>query len=54
MEQYWDHPMDLADASVIVAAESLRTTRIFTLDFADFQRYRIRRGHRHMRVDILS
>ena len=54
MEQYGDHPMDLADASIIVAAESLRTTRVFTLDFADFQRYRIRRGHRHMRVDILS
>ena len=54
MEQYGDHPMDLADASVIVAAESLRTTRVFTLDLADFQRYRIRRGHRHVRVDILS
>lgn len=54
MEQYGDHPMDLADASVIVAAESLRTTKVFTLDLADFQRYRIRRGHRHIKVDILS
>jgi uncharacterized protein len=54
MEQYGDHPMDLADASVIVAAESLRTTKVFTLDLADFQRYRIRRGHRHMRIDILA
>ncbi len=54
MEQYGDHPMDLADASVIVAAESLRTTKVFTLDLADFQRYRIRRGHRHVKVDILG
>jgi predicted nucleic acid-binding protein len=54
MEQYGDHPMDLADASLIVAAESLRTTKIFTLDHADFQRYRIRRGHRHVKVDILE
>lgn len=53
MEQYGDHPMDLADASLIVAGESLRTTKIFTLDLADFQRYRIRKGHRHMKVDIL-
>jgi uncharacterized protein len=54
MEQYGDHPMDLADASVIVAAEALRTTKVFTLDLADFRRYRIRRGHRHMKVDILA
>ena len=54
MEQYGDHPMDLADASVIVAAESLRTTRVFTLDLTDFRRYRIRRGHRHVKVDILG
>lgn len=54
MEQYGDHPMDLADASLIAAGESLRTTKIFTLDLADFRRYRIRRGHRHVKVDILS
>lgn len=54
MEQYGDHPMDLADASVVVAAESLRTTKVFTIDLADFQRYRIRRGHRHTRIDILA
>jgi len=54
MEQYRDHPMDLADASLIVAAESLRTTMIFTLDQADFRAYRIRRGHRHMKVDIVG
>ena len=44
MEQYADHPMDLADASLVVAAESLRVRRIFTLDRDDFSTYRIRRG----------
>jgi predicted nucleic acid-binding protein len=32
MEQYADHPMDLADASLVAAAESLGTTRMFTID----------------------
>jgi hypothetical protein len=54
MEQYADHPMDLADASLIAAAEALRTTRIFTLDRRDFQTYRVRRGHRSARVDIVG
>jgi hypothetical protein len=54
MEQYADHPMDLADASLIVAAEALGTTRVFTLDRQDFATYRIRRGHRAARVDILG
>ena len=52
MEQYRDHPMDLADASLIVAAESLRTTKIFTLDRTDFRAYHIRRGHRHIKAEI--
>ena len=54
MEQYADRPMDLADASLIVAAESLRTDKVFTIDRQDFQTYRIRRGHRHVKVAILS
>jgi hypothetical protein len=54
MEQYADHPMDLADASLIVAAETLTTTTVFTIDRHDFQTDRIRRGHRSTRVDILS
>jgi uncharacterized protein len=49
MEQYADHPMDLADASLIVAAEELRTPKIFTVDRHDFATYRIRRGHRLLR-----
>ncbi|MGI8640070.1 MAG: type II toxin-antitoxin system VapC family toxin [Pyrinomonadaceae bacterium] len=35
MEKYQDTPMDFADASLVVAAESLRTNKIFTLD-SDF------------------
>jgi predicted nucleic acid-binding protein len=53
MEIYKDHPMDLADASVVVAAESLATRKIFTLDRNDFESYRIRRGHRQYSVEIV-
>ncbi len=41
MEQYWDIPMDLADASLVVAAETLNPKQIVTLD-RDFQIYRFR------------
>jgi len=54
MEQYADHPMDLADASLIVAAEVLQTRKIFTIDRQDFATYRIRRGHRYDGVDIIA
>lgn len=54
MERYADRPMDLADASLIVAAETLRTRRIFTIDRRDFLAYRIRRGHREYPVDIVG
>ena len=53
MERYADHPMDLADASLLVAAETLNTRRIFTVDRRDFATYRIRRGHRHYPVEML-
>lgn len=46
--------MDLADASLIVAAETLETRKIFTIDRNDFQTYRIRRGHRHHPVEIVG
>jgi predicted nucleic acid-binding protein len=54
MEQYADHPMDLADASLIAAAEALRTRKIFTIDRSDFATYRIRRGHRYYNVEIVA
>ena len=40
MAKYRDTPMDLADASLIAAAESLKTRRVFTLD-SDFHIYRL-------------
>ena len=53
MERYADQPMDLADASLIVGAETFNTRKIFTLDRRDFVAYRIRRGHRLYGVDML-
>lgn len=53
MDRYADHPMDLADASLIVAAESLGTRRIFSLDRRDFRAYRVRRGHREHKIELL-
>lgn len=44
MERYADHPMDLADASLVAAAEALRTTTVFTMDRRDFLAYRARIG----------
>jgi predicted nucleic acid-binding protein len=52
MEVYTDHPMDLADASLVTAAESLGITTVFTLD-RDFETYRFRRGHRYHAFEIL-
>lgn len=54
MDQYADHPMDLADASLLVAAEALRTTRIFTIERKDLAVYRIRRGHRLLKVEAIG
>lgn len=54
MEQYGDHPMDLADASIIVAAETLETRSVFTLDRGDFGTYRIKKGYRDQPVEIVG
>ena len=53
MEAYADHPMDLADASLVVAAETLPAQKIFTLDRDDFETYRIRRGHQYHSFEIV-
>lgn len=42
MREYRDTPMDLADASLVVAAQDLAIDRIFTLD-RHFHAYRIER-----------
>jgi predicted nucleic acid-binding protein len=46
MDEYADHPMDLADASLVAAAEDLRSLRVFTIDRQDFLAYRVRIGRR--------
>ena len=43
MDKYKDRPMDLADASLVVAAERLGVQQIFTLD-SDFSIYRLADG----------
>ena len=53
MERYSDHPMDLADASLVVAAEALGTRQVFTIDRNDFETYRVRRGYRHHAMQIV-
>jgi predicted nucleic acid-binding protein len=53
IERSADHPMDLADASLVVAAESLETRKVFTIDRKDFETYRVRRGHRHYPMEIV-
>lgn len=44
MRQYQDAPMDLADASLVTAAERLGLKRIFTFD-SHFHAFQIRGGH---------
>jgi len=43
MDQYRDAPMDLADASLVAAAETLGLQRVFTLD-RHFYAYRLENG----------
>ena len=43
MAQYKDAPMDMADASLIAAAEALSLTRVFTFD-RHFYAYRLANG----------
>lgn len=40
MGEYDDLPMDVADASIVTAAERLETNRVFTVD-SHFHAYRI-------------
>jgi uncharacterized protein len=45
MRKYADLPMDLADASLVVLAESLGHGRILSTDVRDFQTYRWKNHH---------
>jgi hypothetical protein len=48
MEKYQDLPMDFADATLVVLAESLDTLSVFTLDRRDFGVYRL--GRRKLEI----
>lgn len=54
MDEYADHPMDLADASLVAAAERLQSTRIFTIDRNDFATYRARVGRGRRAFTVLG
>ena len=49
MSRYWDRPMDFADATLVHLAKRESVATIFTLDYADFETYRID-GRRKFRV----
>jgi len=53
MVRYADHPMDLADASLVVLAETLKIRKVFTLDRNDFTTYRIQHGHRQVAFNLM-
>jgi uncharacterized protein len=48
MRRYKDHPMELADATLVALAEAERHTTIFTLD-GRFRTYALR-GRRHLQI----
>lgn len=54
METYSDHPMDLADASLVAAGEYLDTHKIFTVDRKDFEAYKIAKGYTFHSFQIVS
>lgn len=54
MVRYQDVPMDMADASLVVAAETTRTRKVFSIDRKDFAVYRARHGHRNLAFEVLS
>jgi len=49
MERYADRPMDFADATLVHLANRERINTVFTVDFADFQTYRIA-GRQRFRI----
>ena len=49
MHRYHDRPMDFADATLVHLAERKSLTTILTIDFSDFQTYRID-GRRRFRI----
>ena len=41
MSRYWDRPMDFADGTLVHLAKRESLSTIFTVDYADFETYRI-------------
>ncbi len=54
MQQYADLPMDLADASIVAAAEQVGTDKVFTLDRKHFGIYRLARGYHQVPFRIVG
>jgi predicted nucleic acid-binding protein len=54
MRQYADHPMDLADASLVAMAEAENLHKVFTIDRRDFAAYRVKRGHRLRAFELIE
>lgn len=46
MEKYKDLPMDMADGSLVVLAESKNLEKVFTLDHKDFKIYRFAKNNK--------
>lgn len=53
MKQYRDQEMDLADASLVAAAEYLQAKKILTLDKKDFTIYKIKKGNHWQHFEII-
>lgn len=49
MEKYADRPMDFADATLVHLARREALTTVFTIDYDDFETYRID-GRRHFQI----
>jgi hypothetical protein len=54
MEQYADQPMDLADASLVVAGGAMETQPVFTIDRRNLETYPLKRGHRHVMFEPVT
>lgn len=52
--RYANVPTDLADGSLVVAAEELNIRKVFSIDRRDFAIYRIRKGHRPLAFEVIA
>lgn len=54
MHRYANVPMDLADATLVTAAEASGERKVFTMDRKDCAVYGTRRGHRHLPFEVID